>query len=90
MKTTYLALLAILAAPLMMANGAIAETPICPDKGTFNMETNSCHHDLPCPTQDYKEITITITGKGNLPKTITKCVTCLSNQKWSMVHQKCE
>jgi hypothetical protein len=92
MKTTCLALLGILAAPLMMANAAIAETPICPDNGTFDAETNSCSHDFDtCPTKDYKKITITIIGgKENEDKTIKKCVTCLNDQKWNWTHQKCE
>jgi hypothetical protein len=89
MKTTYFALLCILAAPMTLANAAITETPACPEKGLYDEKTNSCHLDSGACPPDYKDITVTIESKGE-KKTIKKCVTCPGDYEWHWTHQKCE
>ncbi|OJW52539.1 MAG: hypothetical protein BGO67_06275 [Alphaproteobacteria bacterium 41-28] len=94
MKTTYFALLCILATPLMMANGVTAaEKPTCPDGGTYEEMTNSCLYKPfeTCNLEKHTLVTITILGgPEKLNKTIQKCKSCLPGQKWSVADFKCE
>jgi hypothetical protein len=92
MKTSYFALLAILAAPLLVTN-VEAANPKCPDNGIYEAKTNSCLYEpfSSCDTKKHVAITISIMGgPEKLDKKIEKCKSCVPGKKWNMADFKCE